>query len=117
MRFFELYMVGSLNILTLLVLIIVLNTYRLQNELCRMRFDVTMLDELVREYCVYRGIVDSGLPSSSGDNSTFSFHYLFLMFHRRVCVFLIFFLISGSPTDLPPNDSSWNTKPFQIVES
>ncbi|ONH96538.1 hypothetical protein PRUPE_7G135500 [Prunus persica] len=36
-----------------------------QNELCRMRFDVTMLDELVREYCVYRGIVDSGLPSSS----------------------------------------------------
>ncbi|KAM1063087.1 hypothetical protein ACFX2I_027295 [Malus domestica] len=35
-----------------------------QNELCRMRFDVTMLDELVREYCVYRGIVDSGFATS-----------------------------------------------------
>ncbi|KAK9284706.1 hypothetical protein L1049_023882 [Liquidambar formosana] len=39
-----------------------------QNELCGMRLDVNMLDELVHEYCVYRGIVDSGLtsPSSSG---------------------------------------------------
>ncbi|PNY07085.1 hypothetical protein L195_g003568 [Trifolium pratense] len=30
-----------------------------QNELCRMRLDVPFLDQLVREYCVYRGIVDS----------------------------------------------------------
>ncbi|XP_027346425.1 uncharacterized protein LOC113858136 isoform X2 [Abrus precatorius] len=30
-----------------------------QNELCRMRLDVPLLDQLVREYCVYRGIVDS----------------------------------------------------------
>ncbi|XP_073265591.1 uncharacterized protein [Populus alba] len=39
-----------------------------QNELCRMKVDVSMLDELVREYCVYRGIVDSGLalPSVPG---------------------------------------------------
>ncbi|PSS21296.1 Glucose-induced degradation protein [Actinidia chinensis var. chinensis] len=39
-----------------------------QNELCRMRLDVSVLDELVREYCVYRGIVDSGLafPSAPG---------------------------------------------------
>ncbi|GMP28031.1 hypothetical protein CsSME_00003746 [Camellia sinensis var. sinensis] len=38
------------------------------NELCRMRLDVSMLDDLVREYCVYRGIVDSVLasPSESG---------------------------------------------------
>ncbi|KAJ9670773.1 hypothetical protein PVL29_026979 [Vitis rotundifolia] len=36
-----------------------------QNELCRVRLDVSMLDELVREYCVYRGIVDSGLAASS----------------------------------------------------
>lgn len=36
-----------------------------QNELCRLRLDVSMLDELVREYCIYRGIVDSGLASSS----------------------------------------------------
>lgn len=36
-----------------------------QNELCRVRLDVSMLDELVREYCIYRGIVDSGLASSS----------------------------------------------------
>ncbi|KAK9948881.1 hypothetical protein M0R45_004438 [Rubus argutus] len=36
-----------------------------QNEICRMRVDVTKLDELVREYCVYRGIVDAGIASSS----------------------------------------------------
>ncbi|KAL2504887.1 LisH and RanBPM domains containing protein [Abeliophyllum distichum] len=39
-----------------------------QNELCRMRLDVSMLDELVHEYCVYRGIVDSGL-TYSGNHS------------------------------------------------
>lgn len=31
-----------------------------------MRLDVSMLDELVHEYCVYRGIVDSGLSTPSG---------------------------------------------------
>lgn len=31
-----------------------------QNELCRMKLDVRMLDDLVHEYCVYRGIVDVG---------------------------------------------------------
>ncbi|EEF38751.1 conserved hypothetical protein [Ricinus communis] len=36
-----------------------------QNELCRMKLDVSMLDELVREYCVYRGIVDSGVETPS----------------------------------------------------
>ncbi|XVF15577.1 hypothetical protein REPUB_Repub09cG0166300 [Reevesia pubescens] len=30
-----------------------------QNEICRMRLDAAMLDELVREYCIYRGIVES----------------------------------------------------------
>ncbi|KNA05142.1 hypothetical protein SOVF_192920 [Spinacia oleracea] len=35
-----------------------------QNELCRMRLNVSTLDELVREYCVYRGIVDPVVPSS-----------------------------------------------------
>ncbi|XP_041001431.1 uncharacterized protein LOC121247150 isoform X2 [Juglans microcarpa x Juglans regia] len=35
-----------------------------QNELCRMRLDVAMLDELVCEYCVYRGIMDYGLAST-----------------------------------------------------
>ncbi|CAN1350316.1 Glucose-induced degradation protein 8 homolog [Linum perenne] len=34
-----------------------------QNELCRMKLDVSMVDELVREYCVYRGIIDSGFVS------------------------------------------------------
>lgn len=29
-----------------------------------------MLDELVREYCVYRGIVDSGLALPSGDSQS-----------------------------------------------
>ncbi|XXG70804.1 hypothetical protein AAC387_Pa07g0204 [Persea americana] len=32
-----------------------------QNELCRKKLDVAMLDELVHEYCVYRGIVDVGV--------------------------------------------------------
>ncbi|GAV80725.1 CLTH domain-containing protein [Cephalotus follicularis] len=36
-----------------------------QNELCRMRLNVSMLDELVHEYCVYRGIVESGSVTSS----------------------------------------------------
>ncbi|KAK9067076.1 hypothetical protein SSX86_014400 [Deinandra increscens subsp. villosa] len=35
-----------------------------QNELCRMRLDITMLDKLIHEYCVYRGIVNSSGPSS-----------------------------------------------------
>lgn len=35
-----------------------------QNEICRMRLNVSILDELVHEYCVYRGIVDPVVPSS-----------------------------------------------------
>lgn len=36
-----------------------------QNELCRNRLDVSLLDELVLEYCIYRGIADSAsIPSS-----------------------------------------------------
>lgn len=37
-----------------------------QNELCRMKLDLSVLDELVREYCIYRGIVDSGRGALSG---------------------------------------------------
>ncbi|CAN6305347.1 unnamed protein product [Urochloa humidicola] len=29
-----------------------------QNELCRMKLDLTLLDKLVHEYCIYRGIVE-----------------------------------------------------------
>ena len=36
----------------------------LQNEICRVRLNVTVLDELVHEYCVYRGVVDPVSPSS-----------------------------------------------------
>ncbi|XP_039012410.1 uncharacterized protein LOC120141682 isoform X2 [Hibiscus syriacus] len=36
-----------------------------QNEICRMRLDDAVLDELVREYCVYRGIVESGMKTLS----------------------------------------------------
>ncbi|KAK6924074.1 CTLH/CRA C-terminal to LisH motif domain [Dillenia turbinata] len=39
-----------------------------QNELCRMRFDAPVLDELVREYCIYRGIVDSGARTFYGSS-------------------------------------------------
>jgi hypothetical protein len=31
-----------------------------QNELCRMKLDLTLLDKLVHEYCIYRGIVEGG---------------------------------------------------------
>ncbi|XP_023642849.1 uncharacterized protein LOC17875902 isoform X2 [Capsella rubella] len=37
-----------------------------QNELCRMRLDVSVLDELVKEYCIYRGIVDSEMQMITG---------------------------------------------------
>ncbi|XWS45290.1 hypothetical protein CRYUN_Cryun15aG0124000 [Craigia yunnanensis] len=36
-----------------------------QNEICRMRLDAAMLDELVREYCIYRGILESGMQTLS----------------------------------------------------
>ncbi|KAK4584572.1 hypothetical protein RGQ29_022337, partial [Quercus rubra] len=39
-----------------------------QNELCTMSLDVSMLDVLVCEYCVYRGIVDSSLASTSASD-------------------------------------------------
>ncbi|KAK6923021.1 hypothetical protein RJ641_011325 [Dillenia turbinata] len=40
----------------------------LQNELCRIRFDAPVLDELVWEYCIYRGIVDSGAWTFCGSS-------------------------------------------------
>ncbi|XP_077251485.1 ran-binding protein in the microtubule-organising centre protein [Tasmannia lanceolata] len=39
-----------------------------QNELCRMKLDLAMLDELVHEYCIYRGIVDGALVSPSASD-------------------------------------------------
>ena len=37
----------------------------LQNELSRLQVNRTILDELAREYCIYRGLVDFELASSS----------------------------------------------------
>ncbi|CAN4079646.1 unnamed protein product [Withania somnifera] len=37
-----------------------------QNELCRIRLDDPMFDELVHEYCVYRGFVDFSVVDSPG---------------------------------------------------
>ncbi|XP_019058990.1 PREDICTED: uncharacterized protein LOC104821272 isoform X2 [Tarenaya hassleriana] len=37
-----------------------------QNELCRMQLDVSVLDELVKEYCIYRGIVESEMQMIAG---------------------------------------------------
>lgn len=48
-----------------------------QNELCRKKLDVAMLDELVHEYCVYRGIVDVGVAQVPGE------FYIFLLLHAR----------------------------------
>ncbi|XP_057853259.2 uncharacterized protein LOC131063465 isoform X1 [Cryptomeria japonica] len=39
-----------------------------QNELSRMKLNVPMLDDLVREYCVYRGLVDPSINSPSGSD-------------------------------------------------
>lgn len=38
-----------------------------QNELCRTRLDFSVLDELVLEYCIYRGIAGSTTIPSSAD--------------------------------------------------
>ncbi|KAF6143545.1 hypothetical protein GIB67_029714 [Kingdonia uniflora] len=35
-----------------------------QNEICRTKLNVELLDELVHEYCVYRGLVEGGITSS-----------------------------------------------------
>ncbi|GFP96928.1 glucose-induced degradation protein 8 homolog [Phtheirospermum japonicum] len=42
------------------------------NELCRMRLDISLLDELVHEYCIYRGIVNSA-PVNPGEGSHVTF--------------------------------------------
>ncbi|CAL9138879.1 unnamed protein product [Musa acuminata var. zebrina] len=41
-----------------------------QNELCRMKLDLSILDKLVHEYCVYRGIIDGVSNSPPGDCSS-----------------------------------------------
>ncbi|GJN20455.1 hypothetical protein PR202_gb07836 [Eleusine coracana subsp. coracana] len=38
----------------------------LQNELCRMNLDVSLLDQLVHEYCIYRGIVEGSSHVHAG---------------------------------------------------
>ena len=40
-----------------------------------MSLDVSLLDELVCEYCVYRGIVDSSLACTSGKNQNLLFFF------------------------------------------
>lgn len=35
-----------------------------------MKLDLSVLDELVREYCIYRGIVDSGRGPLPGETQT-----------------------------------------------
>ncbi|KAF0892807.1 hypothetical protein E2562_017763 [Oryza meyeriana var. granulata] len=42
-----------------------------QNELCRMKLDLPLLDKLVHEYCIYRGIVEGAfhvLPGVESNN-------------------------------------------------
>ncbi|XP_042385294.1 uncharacterized protein LOC121976936 isoform X1 [Zingiber officinale] len=44
-----------------------------QNELCRMKLDLSILDKLVHEYCIYRGIVDGvshSPPASDQENNS-----------------------------------------------
>lgn len=58
-----------------------------QNELCRMKLDVAMLDELVHEYCVYRGIVDAGVAQVPGEL------YFFCYYMQALLSVLVFFLL------------------------
>lgn len=51
-----------------------------------MRLDVSMLDELVCEYCVYRGIVDSGLASIPGKTQNFSAFFFFLFLNSEFVI-------------------------------
>ncbi|XP_074556955.1 uncharacterized protein LOC141812903 isoform X2 [Curcuma longa] len=43
-----------------------------QNELCRMKLDLSILDKLLHEYCIYRGIIDgvSHSPPEQENNSS-----------------------------------------------
>uniref|UniRef100_A0A0E0IRJ8 CTLH domain-containing protein n=2 Tax=Oryza nivara TaxID=4536 RepID=A0A0E0IRJ8_ORYNI len=44
-----------------------------QNELCRMKLDLPLLDKLIHEYCIYRGIVEGGshvLPGLQSNNQS-----------------------------------------------
>ncbi|XP_042473037.1 uncharacterized protein LOC122055597 isoform X2 [Zingiber officinale] len=43
-----------------------------QNELCRMKLDLSILDKLLHEYCIYRGIIDgvSHSPLEQENNSS-----------------------------------------------
>lgn len=62
----------------------------MQNEICRMRLDAAMLDELVREYCIYRGIVESGsLIPSSEILTSISFHYISLFVGVLINIFFL----------------------------
>ena len=48
-----------------------------------------MLDELVREYCVYRGIVDSVLASPSGESIVF-----LIIYYLLTCFFSLSFSVA-----------------------
>ncbi|KAL4582316.1 hypothetical protein LXL04_006863 [Taraxacum kok-saghyz] len=52
-----------------------------QNEVCRMRLDFTMLDELIHEYCVYRGIVTSAPPNPSCKYNTLLLYYYYYYYY------------------------------------
>nr|AAM74330.2 Hypothetical protein [Oryza sativa Japonica Group] len=44
-----------------------------KNELCRMKLDLPLLDKLIHEYCIYRGIVEGGshvLPGLQSNNQS-----------------------------------------------
>lgn len=66
-----------------------------QNELCRIRLNVSVFDELVHEYCMYRGIIDSGFASHPGEGLNFIIFEI-LVFHFVNC-FHIILLISIAP--------------------
>lgn len=68
-------------------------TLLLQNELCRIRLDDPMFDELVHEYCVYRGFVNFSVVDSPGNflsNFTFHSYILFANMYLKACFFIFF---------------------------
>lgn len=68
-------------------------TLLLQNELCRIRLDDPMFDELVHEYCVYRGFVNFNVVDSPGKfliNFTFHSYILFANMYLKTGLYCFF---------------------------
>lgn len=68
----------------------------LQNELSGMKIDLTVLDDLVHEYCVYRGIVESPYIPSSGNHANTNQYATYYKYFVLVNIFIFLKFIKWS---------------------